>query len=100
MQREFKLFEQLEMWHVAQLDTFLSELEQAGARTATIRINSPGGSWMAGQRMRGAILGSKLKVTTVNEGLVGSAATLPFAAGTVRHSQPHAKFMMHQVSGE
>ncbi|MDF7813617.1 ATP-dependent Clp protease proteolytic subunit [Hymenobacter sp. YC55] len=99
MQREFRLFEQIEMWHAAQLDTFLSELEASGARTATIRINSPGGSWMAGQKMRGYILASKLKVTTVNEGLVGSAATLPFAAGAVRQCQAHAKFMMHQVSG-
>jgi ATP-dependent protease ClpP protease subunit len=100
MQRDYQLYEQIEMWHVAHLDTFLSELEQAGARTATIRLNSPGGSWLAGQMMRGRILSSKLRITTVNEGLVGSAATLPYAAGAVRQCQAHAKFMMHQVSGE
>ncbi|MCB2379807.1 ATP-dependent Clp protease proteolytic subunit [Hymenobacter sp. BT635] len=100
MERDYKLFEPIEMWHVAHLSTFLSQLESSGARTATIRINSPGGSWMAGQLMRVQLLSSKLKVTTVNEGLVGSAATLLYAAGNVRQCQPHAKFMMHQVSSE
>lgn len=99
MEREFRLFEQIEMRHSAQLDAFLSALEQSGARTATIRINSPGGSWLAGQKMRASILATKLKVTTINEGIVGSAATLPFAAGNVRQCQAHAKFMMHQLSG-
>ncbi|TGE23545.1 ATP-dependent Clp protease proteolytic subunit [Hymenobacter metallicola] len=100
MEREYKLFEPIEMWHVAHLATFLSQLESSGARTATLRINSPGGSWMAGQLMRVSLLSSRLKVTTVNEGIVGSAATLVFAAGNIRQCQPHAKFMMHQVSSE
>jgi len=100
MQRDFLLFETIEMRHVAKLETFLSELEKAGARVAVMRINSPGGSWQAGQLMRARMLTSKIRITTVNEGLVGSAATLPFAAGNVRQCQAHAKFMMHQVSGE
>ncbi|WP_044003042.1 Clp protease ClpP [Hymenobacter swuensis] len=98
MEREYRLFEQIEMWHAAHLDTFLSELEAAGVRTATIRINTPGGSWLAGQKMRTRLLNSKLTITCINEGLVGSAATLPYSAGKVRQCQPHAKFMMHQVS--
>lgn len=98
MQREFLLFEVIEPYHAAMLDQFLSELESTGARTAVIRINSPGGSWNAGQLMQSRMAMSKVKLTTVNEGLVGSAATLPYAAGNVRQSQPHAKFMMHQVA--
>ncbi len=98
MQREFLLFEVIEPYHASMLDQFLTELEASGARTAVIRINSPGGSWNAGQVMQSRILMSKTKVTTVNEGLVGSAATLVFAAGAVRQCQPHAKFMMHQVA--
>ncbi|GAA4349867.1 hypothetical protein GCM10023185_06930 [Hymenobacter saemangeumensis] len=100
MQREFLLFQVIESHHAAQLDQFLSELEAAGARTATIRINSPGGSWNAGQLMQSRMMMSKVKLTTINEGLVGSAATLPFAAGNVRQCQPHAKFMMHQVAND
>ncbi|GGF22320.1 ATP-dependent Clp protease proteolytic subunit [Hymenobacter cavernae] len=100
MERELLIFEGIEMWHAANLDTFLSNLERSGARSCTIRLNSPGGSWLAGQTMRARILASKLTVTTVNEGLVGSACTLVFAAGNVRQAQAHAKFMMHQISGQ
>lgn len=98
MQREFLLFEVIEPGHTTMLDLFLSELEASGARTGTIRINSPGGSWNAGQLMQSRMLMSKVRLTTVNEGLTGSAATLVFAGGTVRQCQPHAKFMMHQVA--
>lgn len=100
MERELLLFSTIEPATVAQVDAWLSALEGSGARAATLRINSPGGSWHAGQLIRSRMLMSKVAVTTVNEGLVGSAATLPYAAGKVRQCQPHAKFMMHQVSND
>lgn len=100
MEREILLFDVIEPNTAIMLDQRLSALEQSTARACTIRINSPGGSWNAGQLMRSRILMSKLAITTVNEGLVGSAATLVYAAGKVRQCQPHATFMMHQVSSE
>lgn len=99
MERTILIYDAIEPWTAAQLDEQLGALEASGARTCTIRINSLGGNWNAGQLMRARILQSKLTITTVNDGVVGSAATLPFAAGTVRQSQAHAKFMMHQVAG-
>lgn len=100
MERELLLFSTIEPATVAQVDAWLGVLESGGARTGTLRINSPGGSWHAGQLIRSRMLMSKVAVTTVHEGLVGSAATLPYAAGKVRQCQPHAKFMMHQVSND
>lgn len=100
MERELLLFSTIEPATVAQVDAWLGALESGGARAGTLRINSPGGSWHAGQLIRSRMLMSKVAVTTVNEGLVGSAATLPYAAGKVRQCQPHAKFMMHEVSND
>ncbi|MCC3159510.1 ATP-dependent Clp protease proteolytic subunit [Hymenobacter sp. 15J16-1T3B] len=100
MERTILIFDAIDPQVATLLDAQLSQWEQSGARTCTVRINSPGGSWMAGQLMRARMLQSKLVITTVNEGLVGSAATLVFAGGTKRQSQAHAKFMMHQVSAE
>jgi len=100
MERELLLFSTIEPATVAQVDAWLSALESAGARVGIVRINSLGGSWHAGQLIRSRLLMSKVGVTTVNEGVVGSAATLIYAAGKVRQCQPHAKFMMHRVSND
>jgi ATP-dependent protease ClpP protease subunit len=100
MERELLLFSTIELATVALVDAWLDALENAGARVGTVRINSLGGSWHAGQLIRSRVLMSKVAVTTVNEGVVGSAATLIYAAGKVRQCQPHAKFMMHRVSND
>jgi ATP-dependent Clp protease protease subunit len=100
MERELLLFSTIEPATVAQVDAWLGALEAASARVGIVRINSLGGSWHAGQLIRSRLLMSKVGITTVNEGVVGSAATLIYAAGKVRQCQPHAKFMMHRVSND
>lgn len=52
MEREILLFDVIEPNTAIMLDQRLSALEQSTARTCTIRINSPGGSWNAGRLIR------------------------------------------------
>lgn len=62
-------------------------------------INSPGGSVTDADVIVSAILKSKTKVDTHNVGMAASCAGPIFLAGRKRYMMPHAKFMMHPVSG-
>lgn len=62
-------------------------------------INSPGGSVTDADVIVSSILKSKTKVDTHNVGMAASCAGPIFLAGRKRYMMPHAKFMMHPVSG-
>lgn len=64
-----------------------------------IWINSPGGLVSEADPIVSAILKSKTKVNTHNIGMAASSAGPIFLAGRKRYMMPHAKFMMHPVSG-
>ena len=64
-----------------------------------IWINSPGGSVTDADAIISGILKSKTKVDTHNIGVAASSAGTIFLAGRKRYMMPHAKFMMHPVSG-
>jgi ATP-dependent protease ClpP protease subunit len=52
MEREILIFDVIEPNTAIMLDQRLNALAQSTARACTIRLNSPGGSWNAGQLMR------------------------------------------------
>ncbi len=74
----------------------LALAEASGEKRVAVRINSGGGNWQEGQTMYDLLKASALKVDTYAVGLVASAATLPFMAGTKRLIAAHAKLMIHE----
>ena len=69
------------------------------AKTVKVFINSPGGEVFAALGMMNALLDSGKRVVTYNNGIVGSAATLIFAAGDKRVARQGGVFFYHNVIG-
>ena len=82
----------------AQFGAQLAQAETTGEKRVAVRINSGGGNWIEGQSMYDMLKASALRVDTYCVGLVASAATLPFMAGTKRYISAHAKLMIHECA--
>ena len=67
----------------------------------TLYINSPGGSISAGMAIYDTMQFVPNDVATIAMGLAGSMAQFLLCAGTAgkRYALPHARVMMHQLSG-
>ncbi|TPW41103.1 hypothetical protein FKD06_24435 [Serratia sp. SRS-8-S-2018] len=61
----------------------------------TMYINSSGGDMFSGQMAATVIKSSRVPVTTINAGLVASAATLMFCAADKRETFPNSLFILH-----
>ena len=82
------------------LDEFLEDLEQIKDKeNITVHINSGGGDLYAGLAIYNRLKALKGKVTTINDGLAASAASLIFQAGDVRQMNAGSNLMAHGVSG-
>lgn len=82
------------------LDEFLEDLEEIKDKSAiTIHINSGGGDLYAGLAIYNRLKAVKGTVTTINDGLAASAASLIFQAGDVRKMNAGSNFMAHGVAG-
>lgn len=82
------------------VDEFLEDLEAIKDKSnITIHINSGGGDLYAGLAIYNRLKALKGKVTTVNDGLAASAASLIFQAGDVRKMNAGSSLMAHGVSG-
>jgi len=78
--------------------SMLQGAEASGEKSALIRINSGGGSWIEAQSMYAYIKASALKIDTANDGIAASSASVIFMAGRKRSMAAHAKLMIHNCS--
>lgn len=81
-------------------DEFLEDLEEIKEKSnITIHINSGGGDLYAGLAIYNRLKAMKGHVTTINDGLAASAASLIFQAGDTRKMNPASNFMAHGAAG-
>ena len=81
-------------------DEFLEDLEEIKDKSnITVHINSGGGDLYAGLAIYNRLKVLSGTVTTINDGMAASAASLIFQAGDVRQMNAGSTFMAHGVSG-
>ena len=82
------------------LDEFLKDIEEIKEKDdITIHIDSEGGDLYAGLAIYNRLKGLKGSVTTINDGMAASAASLIFQAGKTRKMNAGSNLMAHGVSG-
>ena len=82
------------------LDEFLSDLEGIKDKSnITVHINSGGGDLYAGMAIYNRLKALKGTVTTINDGMAASAASLIFQAGDIRKMNAGSNFMAHGAAG-
>lgn len=80
---------------------FLEDLEKIkDKKVITVRINSGGGDLETGIAIGNVLKGLKAKTIAVNEGLIGSAATLISSSCDVVKAYKGTEFMIHEAMGE
>jgi len=81
------------------VEEFLQDLESIQDKeNITIHINSPGGELYAGVAIYNRLKELNGTVTTINDGLCASAASLIFQAGDIRRMNKGSNLMAHGVS--
>lgn len=75
-------------------------LDREGNTDITVYIDTPGGSTKSGLSIVDVMNYISCDVTTINTGMAASMGSVLLGAGTKgkRHSLPHSKVMLHQVS--
>lgn len=98
---EIKIYGMIAESEDATWDQFLTELANVADNnsTATIRINSGGGSMVKGLAMYDAIRNSACKFTGIVEGIAASMAGPLFMACDVRLMNKNARVMVHRPQG-
>lgn len=82
------------------LDEFLKDLDEIKDKNfITVHINSGGGDLYAGLAIYNRLKAVKGTVTTINDGLAASAASLIFQAGDIRKMNAGSNIMAHGVAG-
>lgn len=82
------------------LDEFLKDLDEIKDKNfITVHINSGGGDLYAGLAIYNRLKAVKGTVTTINDGLAASAASLIFQAGNIRKMNAGSNIMAHGVAG-
>lgn len=85
----------------ARLVSTLRRMVAYGSTRITLRLNSLGGCMHSGFQLYDHIAelqtNEGVSCEAVAEGMVGSAAVLPFLACNQRKAQPHALFLLHEV---
>lgn len=82
------------------VDEFLEDLENIKDKSnITVHINSGGGDLYAGLAIYNRLKAVKGTVTTINDGLAASAASLIFQAGNKRLMNAGSNLMAHGVAG-
>jgi ATP-dependent Clp endopeptidase proteolytic subunit ClpP len=71
----------------------------ANADELIVHIHSRGGDVTEGFAIHDALLNSGKKITTINDGLCASIATVIFLAGTTRKAISNGEFMIHNPWG-
>ena len=82
------------------LDEFIKDLDELGTKdNITIHINSVGGSLYAGLAIYNRLKSLDANVTTVNDALAASAASIIFMAGNTRKMNAGSNLMIHCAAG-
>lgn len=82
------------------LDDFLHDLDELGSKdNITIHINSVGGSLYAGLAIYNRLRALPANVTTINDALAASAASIIFQAGDTRKVNAGSNLMIHGAAG-
>lgn len=82
------------------LDDFLSDMEEIKTKSnINIHINSVGGDFYAGLAIYNRLKSLNSNITTINDGLAASAASIIFQAGKTRKMNSGSNLMIHGVSG-
>lgn len=82
------------------LDDFLSDIEEIKTKSnINIHINSVGGDFYAGLAIYNRLKSLNSNITTINDGLAASAASIIFQAGKTRKMNSGSNLMIHGVSG-
>jgi len=80
---------------------FLDDLEKIkDKKVIKVRINSGGGDMETGIAIGNVLKGLKAKTIAINEGLIGSAATLISCGCDVVKAYKGSEFMIHEAKGE
>ena len=74
----------------------VNALRKIGDNPVSVKINSPGGSVFEGIAIYNALRDHKAPVTTSNDALAASIASIIFLAGDERLSAPNSFYMMHE----
>ena len=80
-------------------DGVLKALKAFGSQAVTIRINSPGGAADEGIAIRNLLKDYAGEVTTVNDSLAASAASVIFLGGSKRLMGDGSRVMIHRAMG-
>lgn len=81
-------------------DEFLKDIENIkGKKNITVHINSGGGDLYAGLAIYNRLKMLSGHVTTINDGMAASAASLIFQAGDTRKMNAGSNLMAHGVAG-
>lgn len=82
------------------VDDFLKDLDELGTKdNVTVHINSVGGSLYGGLAIYNRLRALSANVTTVNDGLAASAASIIFQAGNKRKVHAGSNLMIHGAAG-
>ena len=82
------------------VDEFLEDLKEIEDKpNINIHINSVGGDFYAGLAIYNRLKALKGNITTINDGLAASAASIIFQAGNTRKMNAGSNLMLHGVSG-
>ena len=82
------------------VDRFLRDLDDLkDKKNITVHINSVGGDLYSGIAIYNRLKALPGKVTTINDGLAASAASVIFQAGDVRQVHAGSNIMIHQAAG-
>lgn len=82
------------------LDEFLQDLNDLETKdNITIHINSIGGELYAGLSIYNRLKSLPATITTINDGLAASAASIIFQAGNTRKVHSGSNLMVHQATG-
>jgi ATP-dependent protease ClpP protease subunit len=84
-------------WEGVDALAFNQAIQEYKGDSITVHVNSEGGDVFAGIAMYGALDAAKQEVTTINEGLAASAASVLMQAGDLRIMQPATKMMIHRA---
>lgn len=81
------------------IDDFLRDLDDLGTKdNITVHINSVGGSLYAGLAIYNRLRALSANVTTINDALAASAASIIFQAGNTRKVNAGSNLMIHEAA--
>lgn len=92
--RDMLMLEGVNGFSFSDMDSFLDSIEP-GDKSIMVKIHCPGGNVMEGWAAVDKLRATGKEITTLNEGICASMATILYLAGSKRKAYPHSKFCIH-----